>query len=186
MRNSANVREYSKMRLSLEVHHPVSNYLRHLSSSLALNLLTLLLLIPLSAIGVIRDGGIDPSNLGKGDWVYSMKDATNQLHGYVPSVTNETSLMLWYKSQGIRFFVVKMGSGINFYSGCYHSPCQLTTSLVNTAHANGILIFGYNFPYGTNVTGEVAMADYVFNAGADGFIWDAESNWESGTLGAQG
>src|SRR5438045_2576405 len=127
---------------------------------------------------VIRDGGIDPSNLGKGDWVYSMKDATNQLHGYVPSVTNETSLMLYYKTQGIRFFVVKMGSGVNFYSGCYHSPCQLTTALVNTAHANGILIFGYNFPYGTNVTGEVAMADFVFNTGADGFIWDAESSWE--------
>ena len=108
-----------------------------------------------------------------------MKDATNQLHGYVSSVTNENSLMLWYKSQSIRFFVVKMGSGVNFYSGCYHSPCQLTTSLVNTAHANGILIFGYNFPYGTNVTGEVAMADYVFNTGADGFIWDAESSWES-------
>jgi hypothetical protein len=48
----------------------------------------------LSALGQIRDGGIDPSNLGKGEWLYYMSSATNQLGGYVPSVTDENSLML--------------------------------------------------------------------------------------------
>ncbi|MGI8964861.1 MAG: hypothetical protein ACR2H1_02100, partial [Limisphaerales bacterium] len=53
------------------------------------------------ASAVIRDGGIDPANLGKGDWIYSMKDATNQLGGHIPSVTNEVSLMKYYKSIGV-------------------------------------------------------------------------------------
>src|SRR5882762_8203872 len=59
----------------------------------------------------IRDGGIDPSNLGKGDWIYSMTDATNKLGGHITSVTNETSLMLFYKSQGIRYMIVKAATG---------------------------------------------------------------------------
>ncbi len=50
----------------------------------------------------IRDGGIDPWNLGKGDWVYSISDATNKVGGRYNSVTNENSLMLFYKQQGIR------------------------------------------------------------------------------------
>jgi hypothetical protein len=47
---------------------------------------------------VIRDGGIDPANLGKGDWIYYTSMATNKLGGNVSSVTNENSLMLFYKS----------------------------------------------------------------------------------------
>src|SRR5690349_19154630 len=54
------------------------------------------------AFAQIRDGGIDPWNLGKGDWVYSMTDATNRVGGRYSSVTNENSLMLFYKQQGIR------------------------------------------------------------------------------------
>ena len=38
---------------------------------------------------------------------------------------------------------------------------------------------GYNRSYGQNVPGEIAISDYVFNRGADGFVWDAESEWES-------
>ena len=30
------------------------------------------------AQGVIRDGGIDPANLGKGDWIYILPNAINQ------------------------------------------------------------------------------------------------------------
>src|ERR1035438_10878696 len=59
----------------------------------------------LSALGQIRDGGINPSNLGKGEWLYYMSSATNQLGGYVPSVTDENSLMLYLKSQGTRYVI---------------------------------------------------------------------------------
>src|SRR2546423_11292943 len=79
----------------------------------------------------IRDGGIDPHNLGKGDWVYSMTDATNKLGGHITSVTNENSLMLFYKSQGIRYMIVKIKTGATLFNGCYNFP-QLTTYLINT------------------------------------------------------
>ncbi len=128
--------------------------------------------------GQIRDGGIDPYNLGKGDWIYYMSDATNRLGGNVSSVTNENSLMLWYKSQGIRYIIIKAATSDQLFKGSYAFP-QFTSNLVNTAHANNILIFGYNRSYGSNVVGEVAISDYVFQQGADGFVWDAEAEWES-------
>ena len=143
-------------------------------------------LLALAAHGQqLRDSGIDPANLGKGDWVYSISDATNKLGGHINGVTNETSLMLFYKSQGIRYFVVKAGTGATLFNGCYGFP-QFSTYLVNAAHANGLLIFGYSRSYGTNTTGEVAIANFVFNQGADGFVWDAEGEWESGALGTSG
>ena len=55
---------------------------------------------------------------------------------------------------------------------------------VNTAHSNGIAVFGYNRSYGTNLVGEVVMADYIFNQGADGFVFDAEAEWENTTNNA--
>ena len=141
-------------------------------------LTNILVLIALVCDGQIRDGGIDPSNLGKGDWIYSIQDATNKLGGHITSVTNENSLMLFYKSQGIRYVIVKTGTGASLYNACYGFP-QLTTSFINTAHTNGIWVFGYNRSFATNVAGEVAIADFVFNQGADGFVWDAEAEWES-------
>src|SRR5678815_1163606 len=53
-------------------------------------------LLMTSTQAAIRDGGIDPANLGKGDWLFSISDATNKLGGHVPGVTNENSLMLFY------------------------------------------------------------------------------------------
>src|SRR5260221_3401820 len=69
-----------------------------------------LLTIAFQSQGQIRDGGVDPWNLGKGDWIYSITDATNKVGGHVNSVTNENSLMLYYKTQGIRYMVVKAGN----------------------------------------------------------------------------
>jgi hypothetical protein len=148
--------------------------------------LFLILFFQQNGFAAIRDGGIDPANLGKGDWIYSVKDATNQLRGHIRSVTNETSLMQFYKASGVRYIVIKAGTGASLYSGCYADPCQLTANLVSIARANGILIFGYNRSYATNVAGEAAIADYVFQRGADGFVWDAEAEWESNIIGSQG
>lgn len=128
---------------------------------------------------VIRDGGIDPANLGKGDWIYFMSAATNKLGGNVSSVTNEASLMQYYKSQGIRYIIIKAATSASLFKGSYATP-QFTSNLVNIAHTNGILIFGYNRSYGSNLTAEISISDYVFNCGADGFVWDAEIEWETG------
>ncbi len=134
---------------------------------------------------VIRDGGIDPANLGKGDWIYAMADATNKLGGHIGSVTNETSLMLFYQSQGVRYLIIKAASGPSLFKGCYSVP-QFNRALVDIAHSYGILMFGYNRSDGLNLPGEIAISDYVFTQGGDGFVWDAESEWESATIGPNG
>jgi hypothetical protein len=138
-----------------------------------------------SAEAVIRDGGIDPSNLGKGDWIYQMNYAVAQCNGNVPSVTDVPSLMSYLKNQGVRYIIVKAGTGATLFSTPGFSP-QFTSNLVNSAHAAGLWIFGYNRSYATNTAGEVLIANYVFQQGADGFVWDAEAEWESSRIGSQG
>ena len=136
----------------------------------------------LSAVGCwaqIRDGGVDPRNLGKGVWIFSMVDATNKLGGHTAMVTNENSLMVYFKNAGIRHMIVKAATSTTLFGDCKPGP-QFNSNLVNTAHANGIQIFGYNRSFGSNIVGEVAVADYVFNQGADGFVFDAEVEWETG------
>jgi len=143
--------------------------------------------LSLSLRAEIRDGGIDPANLGKGDWIYCVTDATNRLGGHVSAVTNELSLMRFYRSHGLRYVIVKAATSDQLFYGCLKTP-QFTKSLVAAAHENGLWIFGYNRSYGANIKGEVAIANYVFNQGADGFVWDAEAEWESGNawIGAAG
>ena len=150
----------------------------------ALLALSLILSVQL-ARAVIRDGGVDPANLGKGDQIYVLSYATNKLGGQIPSVTSTAGLMQFYTNQGIRFIVVKAGDGNQLYYGTYGHP-QFTSALVNTAHAYGLFIFGYNYSVGSDIPGEVAIADYVFNTGADGFVYDAETEWESSVIGSQG
>jgi hypothetical protein len=135
----------------------------------------------------LRDGGIDPANLGKGDWIYCVSDATNKLGGHVSAVTNETSLMQFYRSQGIRYLIVKAATSDQLFSGCLKTP-QFTGALVGAAHVSGLWIFGYSRSYGANVKGEITIANYVFHQGADGFVWDAEGEWESANpwIGAAG
>jgi hypothetical protein len=135
------------------------------------------------ARGVIRDGGVDPANLGQGGWLYLLHDATNHLApNSIAAVTNENSMFQYFRSQGLRYVIVKVGtSDQKYYDNTYSTTIPVFTSnLVNLAHANGLKIFGSNRSYGSNIVGEIAIADYVFGAGADGFIYDAEAEWESG------
>ena len=136
-------------------------------------------------LGEIRDGGVDPSNLGKGDWIYFVSNATNKLGGHVPSVTNIPSFMAYEKSQGMQFIVVKVGTGSTNFNGSGNSP-QFNSNLVYQAHAVGLKIFGYTRSYGTDIPGEINLAAYVYNLGADGFVIDAEAEWESSHLGTNG
>jgi hypothetical protein len=133
------------------------------------------------ARAVIRDGGIDPANLGKGEWIYFVQNATNKMGGNVPTVTNEASLMSHYTNMGVRYVIVKAGTGSAEFNGNYAFP-QFNANLIAKAHAVGLLIFGYTRSYGTDVPGEIALATTVFNKGADGFVLDAESEWESDVL----
>lgn len=141
-------------------------------------LLTCAALTAFTAEAVVFDGGIDSSNLGKGDWIYYVSDATNQLGGNVPAVTNIASLMAYEKSQAINYLIVKAGTGSTNFNGTGTSP-QFNSNLVYHAHAAGLAIFGYTRSYGSDVPGEIDLASYCYNLGADGYVIDAEAEWES-------
>ena len=138
-----------------------------------------------NASGKIFDGGVDSANLGKGDWIYYVSQATNKLGGNVTSVTNIPSLMSYYASQGVDYIIVKAGTGSTNFNGGGSSP-QFNSNLVYQAHAAGVKIFAYTRSYGDDIPGEVQMAADCYNLGADGFVFDAESEWESGAQGTQG
>src|SRR4051794_14693177 len=153
---------------------PVSTVRRSVAS-----LIVLFFTTALSLFGQVLDNGVDAANLGKGDWIYFMSAATNHLGGNVSSVNNIATLMSYEKSQGMSHIIVKAGdAGTEFPAG---SP-QFTTSLVNAAHAAGLKIFAYTRSWGTNVTSEIALATAMLNRGADGFVIDAEAEWESSNL----
>jgi len=128
----------------------------------------------------LRDGGIDPANLGKGDWIYILPNAINQLGGNAPAVSNLSTLMAYEKNLGVQYLIIKAADGSALYPSA--PGAQFTSAVVNAGHAAGLKIFGYNRSNGTNILGEVAIADYVFTNGADGFVFDAEAEWESAHL----
>ncbi len=131
-----------------------------------------------SSFATLFDGGVDSANLGKGDWIYFVSDATNKLGGNVPGVTNIPSFMAYEKSQGINYIIVKSGTGSTNFTGSGSTP-QFTSNLVAQAHLAGLKIFGYTRSYGSDVPGEINNATYCFNLGADGYVLDAEAEWES-------
>ena len=128
----------------------------------------------------LLDNGVNPANLGKGDWIYFLSLATNQLGGHVPGVRSVPSLMAYEQSQGMNFIVVKAGTGAADFPS--PSNLQFTARLVNHAHAVGLKIFGYTRSDGADIPGEIALAARVYNCGADGFVIDAEAEWEAANL----
>jgi hypothetical protein len=154
----------------------------------------LLLLVAAPAWGAIRDGGVDPANLGKGGWIYRKKE-----------VADPDSTFAAMKANGFNFVIVKAGRADLLWLDPGYVPVTdpnpvgvlLSSDLVQSAHRNGLFLFGSNRTGGdtngwpitpTEITNEVKVADYVFNQGADGFIWDAEDTWENTNagLGANG
>ena len=135
--------------------------------------------------GVIRDGGVDPANLGKGGWIYN-------------SIADPDATFATMKTNGFNFVIVKAGRADTLWTGSGYVPVTnpvgvlLCTNLVRTAHQYGLQVFGSNRTGGdstpwtidpTEITNEVKVADYVFYQEADGFIWDAESTWENTNTG---
>ncbi len=142
-------------------------------------IITLLFLSTGSSIhATALDGGVEPANLGKGDWIYFLSTAVNHVGGTVPGVYDLPSLMSFYRSEGVQFLVVKAGTGAADFNGGFNAP-QFDSNLVYQAHATGIRIFGYTRSLGQDVPGEIRLADRVYGLGADGFVLDAEVEWES-------
>jgi hypothetical protein len=110
--------------------------------------------------------GVDPHNLGKGDWVWRI-DAARTSAG----VTTNLALFQYLKNKGMKWVTVKAGDGTSTWS-------QFSAQLVNDAHAAGLKIFAWTYMYGANPTGEADVAKAALAKGADGFIIDAEGEYE--------
>jgi hypothetical protein len=125
----------------------------------------------------IRDGGIDPKNVGRGSWIYILPTAISGLGGNVPSVNTLSNLMTYLKNQGLQYVILKAAQADTVFT--VSGNPQFTPEVVAAGHAAGLKIFGYLYTTGANVPGEILMADYIFQQGADGLIYDAEVEWET-------
>src|ERR1017187_9520587 len=76
------------------------------------------------------------------------------------------------KSLGMQWITVKFGDGIGIWT-------QFSSDLITRAHAAGLKIFGWAYAYGTSPSGEANVALNALSLGADGFIIDAESEYET-------
>ena len=109
--------------------------------------------------------GVDPHNLGKGDWIWQIASARASA-----GATTNLQLFQYLKNKGMSWVTVKAGDGSTAWT-------QFSTQLVNDAHTAGLKIFGWTYMYGTNPTGEANVAKAALAKGADGFIIDAEAEY---------
>ncbi len=115
----------------------------------------------------LLDGGIDPANLGKGDWIWQIPNCISAL-----GVGNVQGLIDYEKNRGMKWITVKCGNGGSVWT-------QFNADLVTRAHAAGLKIFGWAYMYGNDMQGEINVALNALALGADGFIIDAETEYET-------
>ena len=114
----------------------------------------------------LLDNGVDPANLGKGDWIWQMPATETRL-----GVATVQGVIDYEKSMGMKWITVKCGDSASIYT-------QFSSDLITRAHAAGLKIFGWAYVYGSNPSGEASVALNALNLGADGFIIDAEGEYE--------
>jgi hypothetical protein len=127
----------------------------------------------------VPPNGVNPSRLGKGDWIWVVSEAESRL-----GVTNTQAIIDYEAGLGMQWIAVKCGDGTNAPPVYW---TQFNSTLVAQAHAAGLKIFGWAYAYGYNsnyVTGEINTAMQALNLGADGFIVDAETEYESSSNNA--
>ena len=115
----------------------------------------------------LLDNGVDPANLGKGDWIWEMPQTETHL-----GVSSVQGVINYEQGMGMQWITVKCGDGASIWS-------QFNADLVTRAHTAGLKIFGWGYAYGNNVAGEISVATNALGLGADGFIIDAEIEYET-------
>lgn len=128
----------------------------------------------------LLDNNVNPASLGKGDWIWQMSTTMTHL-----GVTTVQQVVDYEKNLGMQWITVKCGDGGSIYS-------QFSSDLITRAHAAGLKIFGWAYAYGNNtgaygnsstqaanINGEINVAKSALNLGADGFIIDAEIEYET-------
>jgi hypothetical protein len=123
---------------------------------------------PLESRLFLSANGIDPYNLGKGDWIWYMSSARANLN-----VTSNLAVFQALKAKGMNWVIVKASQETNSdFAG------QFNATLINQAHSAGLKIFGYQYVKGADPSGEATAAKAVIAKGADGLIIDAEGEYE--------
>jgi hypothetical protein len=125
-------------------------------------------------------GGIDPYNMGKGDWIWQISAAMTNT-----GTTTVQGLVNFLKAKGLKWVVVKAGEGnTGPGTGLY---AQFNKDLVDRFRTAGIKIFGYHFVYGgmvnskgtvTTQAGEKTVSQSIMALNPDGLLIDAEGDWE--------
>src|SRR5438552_14948613 len=131
----------------------------------------LLLLASASGVRAQLDHGIDPTNLGKGDWIWVMSSCQTAV-----GLASPQAVINYEAAKGMQWITVKGADG-----GDTASWTQFNTTLISQAHAAGLKIFAWAYVYWnkfSNLQGEINAALYLLGLGADGFIIDAESEYE--------
>jgi hypothetical protein len=129
---------------------------------------------PCAASGLVN--GVDPNNLGHGDWIWVISSCESAL-----GVATPQAVIDYEASRGMQWVTVKAGDGVNEWS-------QWNSALITEAHAKGLKIFAWVYAYGnyTNTTSgissseaaELNVAKWALSVGGDGLIIDAESEYE--------
>ncbi len=122
--------------------------------------------------------GVNPAQLGKGDWIYKMPDTESRL-----GVATTQAVINYEAGMGMQWITVKCADGADTNSWSQFNP-----ALIAQAHAAGLKIFGWAYVYGnqsnnaagaSNVQSEINAALTCLDQGADGFIIDAEGEYEA-------
>src|ERR1700722_11979880 len=120
------------------------------------------------------DNGVVATNLGKGDWIWEMSACETAL-----GVSTPQAVLNYEAARGMQWVTVKGADG-----GNTNGWTQFNTTLIAQAHAAGLKIFAWAYAYGNNgggtsVQGEINAALTLLGEGADGFIIDAEIEYET-------
>src|SRR5687767_6838669 len=108
--------------------------------------------------------GVDPYNMGKGDWIWYMSSARANLN-----VSTNLAVFQNLKAKGMKWVIVKASQTTtsNF------ANTQFNAQLIADAHTAGLKIFAYQYVTGADPVGEANAAKAVIARGADGFVVDA-------------
>jgi hypothetical protein len=155
--------------------------------------------------------GIDPANLGKGDWLVTLSSCISHLKpvwgSSFPSWANtDIEKLMYYEKNtlGMDYVIVKAVDGNYTYplpsgtlppsQGGVLPPAQYTSTVVQAAHDAGLKIFPYFYIYGgssnhktttdSTLQGEINIFNSVMSSvGGDGAVFDIEGQYSGATGG---
>jgi hypothetical protein len=112
---------------------------------------------------------------GKGFMIWKVRDC----EGGSPSLIKNAAL-----SAGLQNVLIKIADGASSYN--IVNGVDQAASVVQTLKANNIEVWGWHYIYGSDPAGEAAIAiKRVKDLGLDGYIIDAESQFEASGMSAK-